>query len=165
MLAIVRLLTLAWLVVMKAALSLVSPTVSSAENASPTLANDNGGGNIPVSVSHSSPVVQTSGNQSAEFPAAKIGTEASKPSPNTEVEANAIKVTTVPSVPVSSPTSSAPVAAPVAGQPSVPAKSLTPSAPPVPSAATNVKPPTVSFEGSASVESQHRLLTERLGFC
>lgn len=129
---------------------LASPTVSSAENASPTLANDNGGGNIPVSVSHSSPVVQTSGNQSAEFPAAKIGTEASKPSPNTEVEANAIKVTTVPSVPVSSPTSSAPVAAPVAGQPSVPAKSLTPSAPPVPSAATNVKPPTVSSAPAAS---------------
>ena len=129
---------------------LASPTVSSAENASPTLANDNGGGNIPVSVSHSSPVVQTSGNQSAEFPAAKIGTEASKPSPNTEVEANAIKVTTVPSVPVSSPTSSAPVAAPVAGQPSVPARSLTPSAPPVPSAATNVKPPTVSSAPAAS---------------
>lgn len=129
---------------------LASPTVSSAENASPTLANDNGGGNIPVSVSHSSPVVQTSGNQSAEVPAAKIGTEASKPSPNTEVEANAIKVTTVPSVPVSSPTSSAPVAAPVAGQPSVPARSLTPSAPPVPSAATNVKPPTVSSAPAAS---------------
>ena len=61
---------------------LVSSTVSSADNASPTLANDNGGGNIPVSVSHSSPVVQTSGNQSAEVPAVKIGTEAPKPSPN-----------------------------------------------------------------------------------
>lgn len=81
-----------------------SPTVSSAENAStdPVSApvNNNVGGNIPVSVSHSSPVMQTSGNQSAEIPAAKIGTEASKPSPNTEVETNAVKVTTVPSVPV-----------------------------------------------------------------
>lgn len=131
-----------------------SPTVSSAENAStdPVSApvNNNVGGNIPVSVSHSSPVMQTSGNQSAEIPAAKIGTEASKPSPNTEVETNAVKVTTVPSVPVPSPTSSAPVAAPVAGQPSVPARSLTPSAPPVPSAATNVKPPTVLSAPAAS---------------
>ena len=133
---------------------LASPTVSSVENASPdpvsAPVNNNVGGNIPVSVSHSSPVVQTSGNQSAEAPAAKIGTEAPKPSPNTEAEAGAVKVTTVPSVPVSSPTSSAPVAASVAGQPSVPARSLAPSAPPVPSAATNVKPPTVS---SASVAS------------
>ena len=133
---------------------LASPTVSSVENASPdpvsAPVNNNVGGNIPVSVSHSSPVVQTSGNQSAEVPVAKIGTEAPKPSPNTEAEAGAVKVTTVPSVPVSSPTSSAPVAASVADQPSVPARSLTPSAPPVPSAATNVKPPTVS---SASVAS------------
>ena len=129
---------------------LVSSTVSSADNASPTLANDNGGGNIPVSVSHSSPVVQTSGNQSAEVPAVKIGTEAPKPSPNTEAEAGAVKVTTVPSVPVSSPTSSAPVAASVAGQQSVPARSLTPSAPPIPSAATNVKPPTISSAPAAS---------------
>ena len=130
------------------------PTVSSVENASTdpvsVPVNNNVGGNIPVSVSHSSPVVQTSGNQSAEVPVAKIGTEAPKPSPNTEAEAGAVKVTTVPSVPVSSPTSSAPVAASVADQPSVPARSLTPSAPPVPSAATNVKPPTVS---SASVAS------------
>ena len=133
---------------------LASPTVSSAENAStdPVSApvNNNVGGNIPVSVSHSSPVVQTSGNQSAEVPAAKIGTEAPKPSPNTEAEAGAVKVTTVPSVPVSSPTSSAPVAASVAGQQSVPARSLTPSAPPIPSAATNVKPPTVSSAPAAS---------------
>ena len=134
-----------------------SPTVSSAENAStdPVSApvNNNVGGNIPVSVSHSSPVVQTSSNQSAEIPTAKIGAEASKPSPNTEAEANAVKVTTVPSVPVSSPTSSAPVAASVAGQPSVPVRSLTPSAPPVPSAATNVKPPTVSSAPAASSAS------------
>ena len=133
---------------------LASPTVSSVENASPdpvsAPVNNNVGGNIPVSVSHSSPVVQTSGNQSAEAPAAKIGTEAPKPSPNTEAEAGAVKVTTVPSVPVSSPTSSAPVAASVAGQPSVPARSLTPSAPPIPSAATNVKPPTVSSAPAAS---------------
>lgn len=133
---------------------LASPTVSSAENAStdPVSApvNNNVGGNIPVSVSHSSPVVQTSGNQSAEVPAAKIGTEAPKPSPNTEAEAGAVKVTTVPSVPVSSPTSSAPVAASVAGQQSVPARSLTPSAPPIPSAATNVKPLTVSSAPAAS---------------
>lgn len=131
-----------------------SPTVSSVENASPdpvsAPVNNNVGGNIPVSVSHSSPVVQTSGNQSAEIPAAKIGAEASKPSPNFEVEANAVKVTTAPSVPVSSPTSSAPVAASVAGQPSVPARSLTPSAPPIPSAATNVKSPTVSSAPAAS---------------
>lgn len=130
------------------------PTVPSAENASPdpvsAPVNNNVGGNIPVSVSHSSPVMQTSGNQSAEVPAAKIGTEAPKPSPNTEVEANAVKVTTVPSVPVSSPTSSAPVAASVAGQQSVPARSLTPSAPPIPSAATNVKSPTVSSAPAAS---------------
>ena len=130
------------------------PTVSSAENAStdPVSApvNNNVGGNIPVSVSHSSPVVQTSGNQSAEAPAAKIGTEAPKPSPNTEAEAGAVKVTTVPSVPVSSPTSSAPVAASVAGQQSVPARSLTPSASPVPSAATKAKPPTVSSAPAAS---------------
>lgn len=130
------------------------PTVSSAENASTDPAsapvNNNVGGNIPVSVSHSSPVMQTFGNQSAEAPAAKIGTEAPKPSPNTEAEAGAVKVTTVPSVPVSSPTSSAPVAASVAGQPSVPVRSLTPSAPPVPSAATNVKPPTVSSAPAAS---------------
>ena len=129
-------------------------TVSSAENASidPVSApvNNNVGGNIPVSVSHSSPVVQTSGNQSAEAPAAKIGTEAPKPSPNTEAEAGAVKVTTVPSVPVSSPTSSAPVAASVAGQQSVPARSLTPSAPPIPSAATNVKSSTVSSAPAAS---------------
>ena len=133
---------------------LASPTVSSAENAStdPVSApvNNNVGGNIPVSVSHSSPVMQASGNQSAEAPAAKIGTEAPKPSPNTEAEAGPVKVTTVSSVPVSSPTSSAPVAASVAGQPSVPARSLTPSAPPVPSAATNVKPPTVSSAPAAS---------------
>lgn len=133
---------------------LASPTVSSAENAStdPVSApvNNNVGGNIPVSVSHSSPVVQTSSNQSAEVPAVKIGTEAPKPSPNTEAEAGAVKVTTVPSVPVSSPTSSAPVAASVAGQQSVPARSLTPSAPPIPSAATNVKSPTVSSAPAAS---------------
>ena len=130
------------------------PTVSSAENAStdPVSApvNNNVSGNIPVSVSHSSPVMQTSCNQSAEAPAAKIGTEAPKPSPNTEAEAGAVKVTTVPSVPVSSPTSSAPVAASVAGQQSVPARSLTPSAPPIPSAATNVKSPTVSSAPAAS---------------
>lgn len=130
------------------------PTVSSAENAStdPVSApvNNNVGGNVPVSVSHSSPVMQTSGNQSAEAPAAKIGTEAPKPSPNTEAEAGAVKVTTVPSVPVSSPTSSAPVAASVAGQQSVPVRSLTPSAPPIPSAATNVKSPTVSSAPAAS---------------
>lgn len=130
------------------------PTVSSAENAStdPVSApvNNNVGGNIPVSVSHSSPVMQTFGNQSAEAPAAKIGTEAPKPSPNTEAEAGAVKVTTVPSVPVSSPTSSAPVAASVAGQQSVPARSLTPSASPVPSAATKAKPPTVSSAPAAS---------------
>ena len=129
-------------------------TVSSAENASidPVSApvNNNVGGNIPVSVSHSSPVMQASGNQSAEAPAAKIGTEAPKPSPNTEAEAGAVKVTTVPSVPVSSPTSSTPVAASVAGQQSVPARSLTPSAPPIPSAATNVKSPTVSSAPAAS---------------
>ena len=133
---------------------LASPTVSSAENASTdpvsVPVNNNVGGNIPVSVSHSSPVMQASGNQSAEAPAAKIGTEAPKPSPNTEAEAGPVKVTTVSSVPVSSPTSSAPVAASVAGQPSVPARSLTPSAPPVPSAATNVKPPTVSSAPAAS---------------
>ena len=134
---------------------LASPTVSSAENASPdpvsTPVNNNVGGNIPVSVSHSSPVMQTSSSsQSAEVPAVKIGTEASKPSPNTEAEANAVKVATVPSVPVSSPTSSAPVAASVAGQQSVPARSLTPSAPPIPSAATNVKSPTVSSAPAAS---------------
>lgn len=133
-----------------------SPTVSSAENASadPVSApvNNNVGGNIPVSVSHSSPVAQTSSiSQSAEVSAAaKIGTEALKPSPNTEAEAGAVKVTTVPSVPVSSPTSSAPVAASVAGQQSVPARSLTPSAPPIPSAATNVKSPTVSSAPAAS---------------
>ena len=131
-----------------------SPTVSSAENASadPVSApvNNNVGGNIPVSVSHSSPAMQTSDSQDTEAPAAKIGTEASKPSPNTEAEANAIKVATVPSVPVSSPTSSAPVAASVAGQQSVPARSLTPSAPPIPSAATNVKSPTVSSAPAAS---------------
>lgn len=134
---------------------LASPTISSAENAStdPVSApiNNNVGGNIPVSVSHSSPVMQTSGNQSAEVPAAvKIGTEASKPSPNTEAEANAVKATTVPSAPVSSPTSSAPVAASVTVQSSVPARSLTPSTPPVPSAATNVKSPTVSSAPAAS---------------
>ena len=127
-----------------------SSTASSVENASSAPVDNSVGGNIPVSVSHSSPVMQTSGNQSAEIPAAKIGTEASKPSPNTEVETNAVKVTTVPSVPVPSPTSSAPVAAPVAGQPSVPARSLTPSAPPVPSAATKAKPPTVSSAPAAS---------------
>ena len=132
----------------------VIPTVSSAENASTDLVsapvNNNVGGNIPVSVSHGSPVMQTSGNQSAEAPAAKIGTEAPKPSPNTEAEAGAVKVTTVSSVPVSSPTSSAPVAAPVAGQSSIPVKPLTPSAPPAPSVATNVKPPTVSSAPAAS---------------
>lgn len=131
-----------------------SSTTSYVENAStdPVSApvNNNVGGNIPVSVSHSSPVMQTSDNQSAETPAAKIGTEAPKPSPNTESEANAVKIATSPSVPVSSPTSSAPVAASVAGQPSVPARSLTPSAPPVPSAATNVAPPTVSSAPAAS---------------
>ena len=130
------------------------PTVSSAENAStdPVSApvNNNVGGNIPVSVSHSSPAMQTSDSQDAEASAAKIGTEAPKPSPNTEAEANAVKVATVPSVPVSSPTSSAPVAASVAGQQSVPARSLTPSAPPIPSAATNVKSPTVSSAPAAS---------------
>ena len=133
---------------------LASPTVSSAENASPdpvsAPVNNNVGGNIPVSVSHSSPVAQTSSNQSAEVPTAKIGAEASKPSPNTEAEANAVKVATVPSVPVSSPASSAPVAASVAGQQSVPARSLTPSAPPIPSAATNVKSLTVSSAPAAS---------------
>lgn len=134
---------------------LASPTVSSAENASPdpvsAPVNNNVGGNIPVSVSHSSPVMQTSSSsQSADVPAAKIGAEAPKPSPNTEAEAGAVKVTTVPSVPVSSPTSSAPVAASVAGQPSVPARSLTPSAPPILSAATNVKPPTVSSAPAVS---------------
>lgn len=133
---------------------LASPIVSSAENAStdPVSApvNNNVGGNIPVSVSHSSPVMQTSSNQSAEVSAAKIGTEASKPSPNAETEANAVKVTTVPSVPVSSPTSSAPVVASVAGQPSVSARSSTPSTPTVSSAATNVKPPTVSSAPAAS---------------
>ena len=129
---------------------LVVPTVSSAKDASPDLANNNVGGNIPVSVSHSSPVMQTSDNQSTEAPAVKVGTEAPKPSPNTEVEANAVKITTAPSTPVSSPASSAPVAASVAGQPSVPARSLTPSASPVPSAATNVKPPTVSSAPAAS---------------
>lgn len=131
-----------------------SPTVSSAENAStdPVSApvNNNVGGNIPVSVSHSSPVMQTSGNQSAEAPAVKIGTEASKPSPNTEAEANAVKATTVPSAPVSSPTSSAPVAASVTVQSSVPARSLTPSAPPILSAATNAKSPTVSSAPATS---------------
>ena len=133
---------------------LASPTVSSAENASPdpvsATVNNNVGGNIPVSVSHSSPAMQTSDSQDTETPAAKIGTEASKPSPNTEVEANAVKVTTVPSVPVSSPTSSAPVAAPVAGQSSIPVKPLTLSAPSAPSVATNVKPPTVSSAPAAS---------------
>ena len=131
-----------------------SSTVSSVENASPDPApapvNNNVGGNIPVSVSHSSPAMQTSDSQDAEASAAKIGTEAPKPSPNTEAEANAVKVATVPSVPVSSPTSSAPVAASVAGQQSVPARSLTPSAPPIPSAATNVKSPTVSSAPAAS---------------
>ena len=127
-----------------------SSTVSSVENASSAPVNNNVGGNIPVSVSHSSPVTQTSGNQSAETPAAKIGTEAPKPSPNTEAEANDVKITTLPSVPVSSPASSAPVAASVAGQPSVPARSLTPSAPPVPSVATSVKPPTASSAPAAS---------------
>ena len=125
-------------------------TVSSAENASSAPVDNSVGGNIPVSVSHSSPAMQTSDSQDAEASAAKIGTEAPKPSPNTEAEANAVKVATVPSVPVSSPTSSAPVAASVAGQPSVPARSLTPSASPVPSAATNVKPPTVSSAPAAS---------------
>ena len=136
---------------------LASPTVSSAENAStdPVSApvNNNVGGNIPVSVSHSSPVVQTSSNQSAEVPTAKIGAEASKPSPNTESEANAVKIATSPSVPVSSPASSAPVAAPVAGQSSIPVKPLTPSAPPAPSVATNVKPPTVSSAPAPSSAS------------
>ena len=127
-----------------------SSTVSSIENTSTDPVNNNVGGNIPVSVSHSSPAMQTSDNQSAEAPAAKIRTEAPKPSPNTEAEANAVKVTTVSSVPVSSPTSSVPVAASFAGQPSVPARSLTPSAPPVPSAATNVAPPTVSSAPAAS---------------
>lgn len=131
-----------------------SSTVSSVENAStdpaPAPVNNNVGGNIPVSVSHSSPAMQTSDSQDAEASAAKIGTEAPKPSPNTEAEAGAVKVATVPSVPVSSPTSSAPVAASVAGQQSVPARSLTPSAPPIPSAATNVKSPTVSSAPAAS---------------
>ena len=131
-----------------------SSTVSSVENAStdpaPAPVNNNVGGNIPVSVSHSSPVIQTSDSQDTEAPAAKIRTEAPKPSPNTEAETNAVKVTTVPSVPVSSPTSSTPVAASVAGQQSVPARSLTPSAPPIPSAATNVKSPTVSSAPAAS---------------
>lgn len=131
-----------------------SPTISSAENASTdpvsAPANNNVGGNIPVSVSHSSPAMQTSDNQSAEAPVAKLGTETPKPSPNTEAEANDVKITTSPSVPVSSPASSAPVAASVAGQSSVPARSLTPSTPPVPSAATNVKPPTVSSAPAAS---------------
>lgn len=126
-----------------------SSTASSIENASSAPVNNNVGGNIPVSVSHSSPVTQTSDSQDTEAPAAKIGTETPKPSPNTEAEANAVKITTSPSVPVSSPASSAPVAASVAGQPSVPARSLTPSAPPVPSAATNVKPPTVSSAPAA----------------
>lgn len=130
-----------------------SSTVSSVENASSAPVNNNVGGNIPVSVSHSSPVMQTSGNQSADTPAAKIGTETPKPSPNTEAEANDVKVTTVSSVPVSSPASSAPVAASVAGQPSVPVRSLTPSTPPVPSAATNVKPPTASSAPAASSAS------------
>ena len=135
-----------------------SSTASSIENASTdpvsAPANNNVGGNIPVSVSHSSPAMQTSSiSQSAEVPAVKIGTEAPKPSPNTEAEANAVKVTTSSSVPVSSPTSSVPVAASVAGQPSVPARSLTPSASPVPSAATNVKPPTVSSAPAASSAS------------
>ncbi len=133
---------------------LASPTVSSVENAStdpaPAPVNNNVGGNIPVSVSHSSPAMQTSDSQDAEASAAKIGTEAPKPSPNTEAEANAVKVATVPSVPVSSPTSSAPVVASVAGQQSVPARSLTPSVPPIPSAATNVKSPTVSSAPAAS---------------
>ena len=79
---------------------LVVPTISSTENASPDSTNNNAGGNIPVSVSHSSPVMQTSSiSQTAETPVAKIGTEAPKLSPNTEAEANAVKVTTVPSVP------------------------------------------------------------------
>lgn len=127
-----------------------SSTVSSVENASSAPVDNSVGGNIPVSVSHSSPVMQTSDSQSAEAPVAKIGAETPKPSPNTEAEANAVKITTSPSVPVSSPASSVPVAASVAGQPSVPARSLTPSAPPVPSAATNVKPPTVSSAPAAS---------------
>ena len=127
-----------------------SSTASSVENASSAPVDNIVGGNIPVSVSHSSPVMQTSGNQSAETPAVKLVTEAPKPSPNTEAEANAVKVATSPSVPVYSPASSAPVAASVAGQPSVPARSLTPSAPPVPSAVTNVKPPTVSSAPAAS---------------
>lgn len=128
-----------------------SSTTSSVENAStdPVSApvNNNVGGNVPVSVSHSSPVMQTSGNQDAEASAAKIGTETPKPSPNTESEANAVKIATSPSVPVSSPASSAPVAAPVAGQPSIPVRSSTP---PVSSAVTNVKPPTVSSAPAAS---------------
>ena len=128
----------------------VSSTASSVENASSAPVDNSVGGNIPVSVSHSSPVMQTSDSQSAEAPVAKIGAETPKPSPNTEAEANAVKITTSPSVPVSSPASSVPVAASVAGQPSVPARSLTPSAPPVPSAATNVKPPTVSSAPAAS---------------
>ena len=128
-----------------------SSTASSVENASSAPVDNSVGGNIPVSVSHSSPAMQTSSiSQSAEVPAAKIGAETPKPSPNTEAEANAVKITTSPSVPVSSPTSSVPVAASVAGQPSVPARSLTPSASPVPSAATNVKPPTVSSAPAAS---------------
>lgn len=131
-----------------------SSTASSVENASadPVSApvNNNVGGNIPVSVSHSLPAMQTSDNQSTEASAVKLGTEASKPSPNTEAEANAVKVATVPSVPVSSPTSSAPVAASVAGQQSVPVKPLTPSTPPVSSAATNVAPPTVSSAPATS---------------
>lgn len=128
----------------------VSSTASSVENASSAPVNNNVGGNIPVSVSHSSPAMQTSDSQDTEAPAAKIGTETPKPSPNTEAEANAVKITTSPSVPVSSSTSSVPVAASVAGQPSVPARSLTPSASPVPSAATNAKPPTVSSAPAAS---------------
>ena len=123
-------------------------TVSSAENASSAPVDNSVGGNIPVSVSHSSPAMQTSSiSQSAEVPAAKIGAETPKPSPNTEAEANAVKITTSPSVPVSSPTSSVPVAASVAGQPSIPVRSSTP---PVSSAATNVKPPTVSSAPAAS---------------
>lgn len=127
-----------------------SSTTSSVENASSTPVDNSVGGNIPVSVSHSSPVMQTSDSQDAEASAAKIGTEAPKPSPNTEAEANAVKVTTVPSVPVSSTASSAPVTTSVAGQPSIPVKPLTPSAPPVPSAVTNVAPPTVSSAPAAS---------------
>ena len=132
---------------------LASPTVSSAENASPdpvsTPVNNNVGGNIPVSVSHSSPVMQTSG-QSAEVPAAKIGTEASKPSPNTEAEANAVKVTTVSSVPVSSPTSSAPAAssAPVAAPSASTTPATTASAAPVATTA-----PVVTTSSPVSVSS------------